>query len=126
MIAPKEQWGLGMGASGLTIKMVLFNITCVNVQLYFNSKYLKFSFKRYLGHQIVSVVSLLTFAAVFTFMVDRKLGLYDKTVYSFLLAGVLYTLAVIAFPYYLPVVFGLKKQDIQTIVNRIRNRGIGT
>ena len=47
LIAPGDKWGINAGATGLAIKMVLLQFIAINVQLYFNSKYLKFSFKRY-------------------------------------------------------------------------------
>ena len=121
MIVPKEPWGLGMGASGLAIKMVLFNIMYVNVQLYFNSKYLKFSFFKFLVHQIFVIVCLLIIAMIATIAGNKVLAIWgsESVVFSFLLSGVLYTLMVIGLIYFLPIFMGLKKQDIQSLAHKM-------
>jgi len=120
LIAPGDKWGINAGATGLAIKMVLLQFIAINVQLYFNSKYLKFSFKRYLGHQIFSVGCLLTVAFLATIGVDRVLGFREAIIPSFLLAGFFYTIMVIGLFYCLPIIFGLKRQDIEWIRYRIK------
>jgi len=121
LIAPKQQWGIGAGATGLAIKMVLIQFIWVNVHLYFNAKLLKLSFWRYVGHQIFSVGCLLALAAVATFGVDRILGPNKSIILSFLLSGVVYTLMVINLVYYLPAVFGTRAQDIRSIIENVKN-----
>lgn len=122
MIAPRALWGLGIGANGLAIKMVLINIVYVNVQLYFNSRYLKFSFRKYLGLQFMSVACLLTIAFFTSYIVNKPLGLGNSFLPSFLLAGVLYTLLVLCLVYCLPALFGVRRHDIQTMVRLLRDK----
>jgi hypothetical protein len=59
---------------------------------------------------------LLGVAAISMFTVDKGFGLHDKVVLSFLLAGVLYTLMVGIFGYVQPVLFGLQRQDIHSLI----------
>jgi cation transport ATPase len=116
LIASREQWGLDAGATGLAIKMVSLQLIAVNVQLYFNSMFLKLSFWKYLGHQALCVGCLIAIAIIASFGVDNVLGLHENIIPSFLLAGVLYTVMVIVLVYCVPVVAGLHRQDIQSVV----------
>ena len=116
LIAPADKMGLDAGATGLAIKMVVLQIIAVNVQLYFNVRLLKLRFWRYVAHQIVSVGCLLGVAAISMFVIDKSLGLHDKVILSFLLSGILYTLMVMILGYVQPVLFGLQRRDIHSLV----------
>lgn len=116
LIAPVDKWGLNAGATGLTIKMVLLNFVWVNVQLYFNAKFLKLSFWKYVGHQVSSVGCFLVAAFLATLFVDMVSVLSGYTILSFLSAGILYTSMVIGIVYFLPVISGLKRQDIRQLI----------
>ena len=116
LIAPENMMGLNAGATGLAIKMVSLQLIAVNVQLYFNARLLKLHFWRYIGHQIVSVSCLLGIAAISMFVVDKGLGLQDKVILSFLLSGILYTLMTGALGYAQPVLFGLQRRDIHSLI----------
>lgn len=125
LIAPKEQWGIGIGAAGLAIKTVVLQFIAVNVQLYFNSRFLELSFWKYFGHQIFSVGCFLAVATVAILGVDNILGIRENIINGFLLAGVFYTLIVIGLIYCLPVIAGLKRQDIQTAMHFVFKKGRG-
>lgn len=122
LIAPKMKIGLDMGASGLAIKIALLQFIAVNVQLYFNAKLLKLSFWKFLAHQIVNLVSLLTLAFFTAFLIDNALGAYLGIIPRFVLSGILYTLIVFSLLYLLPIIFGLKKHDLHKIVQILRNK----
>ncbi len=121
LIAPKERMGLGAGATGLAIKMVLVNFIGVNVQVYFNARLLNLNYWRYLGHQVVSVGCLLAIAAIASLTADHILGLRDMALVSFLVSGTLYTLAVLSLTCFLPVIFGISKEDIRSIHSGIKS-----
>lgn len=116
LIAPGDKMGLNAGATGLAIKMVAIQFIGVNVQLYFNARLLKLRFWRYVGHQVVSVGCLLGLAMIAMVSVDRGLALHDRVLSCFLLAGILYTLMVMALIYLKPVLFGVTRQDIHSLV----------
>ena len=113
LLAPADKMGLEAGATGLAIKMVLIQFFLVNVQLIVNARFLKLRFWRYLGHQIISVVCLYMVAMLAMLLVDCVLDLQDKIFYSFLVAGILYTLMVLFLTYFQPLLFGLGRSDIQ-------------
>jgi O-antigen/teichoic acid export membrane protein len=116
LIAPVKMMGLDAGATGLAIKMVSMQFISVNVQFYFNARLLKLRFWRYIGHQIVSVACLLGVAAISMLVVDKGIGLHDKVILSFLLSGVLYTFMVMALGYVQPILFGLTRRDIHSLI----------
>ena len=122
LIAPSDKLGLDGGATGLAIKMVALQFIAVNVQLYFNARFLKLRFWSYLGHQLVNVGCLLGIALISRFLVDTGLGLYDRILSSFFLAGMLYTAMIMLLLYFQPLLFGLKRQDIHSFINSIRIR----
>lgn len=121
LIAPTNMMGLDAGATGLAIKTVLLQFIFVNVQLYYNSKLLNLLFWRYLGHQIVCVGCLLLMASVGTIVVEQILGLGSKSMIGFILAGALYTALTMILVNFLPVIFGIKRQDIDLMKNTIRS-----
>ena len=57
-MAPVSAFGLGLGAVGLAIEMIVIQFISQNVLLYFNCKYLNFSFIRLFLYQIVIIACL--------------------------------------------------------------------
>ena len=119
LIAPVGMFGLNAGATGLAIKMVIINIIGVNVQLYFNAKLLHLSYLHYLVHQIGCLLFFTSFAVMASFVADYLL--IDGVLYDFILSGVTYTMIVIAAVYFKPEILGLKREDVQSLVQLIRN-----
>jgi len=125
ILAPPSLGGLGIGANGLAVKMVVLNIVWVNIQLYYNARYLDISLKYYLRHQIVSAACLMVMALISTFAVERIVG-FDRGITVFLLAGTLYTTLAVVFAYFFPGVFGLQKDDFRSLVQIFRERLSGS
>lgn len=122
LIAPKMAWGINAGATGLAIKMVALQFLTVNVQLYFNSRLLKFSFFWYLRHQILSIGCLFILAYGASLSADHILGLHSDMIIRLFLAGIFYSLLVIGLAYYFPTVFGMKRKDIQSFIEICANK----
>jgi hypothetical protein len=59
---------------------------------------------------------LLGIAVIAMFLVDKGLGLQNKVVLSFLLSGILYTLMRGVLGYAQPVLFGLQRRDIHSLI----------
>ena len=59
LLSPNSTFGFGLGAIGLSFKMVIAQIIGANISLFYNSKYLKFSFFRMFIHQIFSITLIL-------------------------------------------------------------------
>ena len=121
LIAPREYFGLNAGATGLAIKMVGFNIFCVNLQLFFNSRFLNLNFIKYLAHQVGCVGIMLTMA----FLISRGVKIFMGSVnvfVSFIISGFIYTCCVGVVAYTMPIIFGLNTNDIKRILLIIQNR----
>jgi O-antigen/teichoic acid export membrane protein len=118
LIAPLDMMGLNVGSTGLAIKMVMIQFVAVNVQLYFNSKFLELSFWKYFAHQVVCVGCLLLLAFISTKTVDY-LHISSNIMIKFLLNGVIYTITVTALIYYIPELLGLTRKDIGSVFLRI-------
>lgn len=115
-IAPGDKLGLGAGATGLAVKMVLIPVLAINVQVYFSTKFLGLRFWRYVGHQFVSVGCLLVLALAVRLLVER-IGLFQGgLIMSFLLSGAIYSVMVILMVYSQPIIFGVNRQDIHHLL----------
>jgi len=106
----------------LAIKMVLLQFIGVNVQLYFNARFLKFSFWKYFRHQLLSIGCLLATAILATSGAAKVLVSNESIFQSFLLAGLFYTVMVFCLIYYFPVVAGFKKDDIQSTIQKFKEK----
>lgn len=121
LVAPAGKLGLNAGATGLAIKMVLLNIISVNVQLYFNVKQLSLPFWRYVGYQVSSIGCLLLLAFFSTRGVDYFLVFRAHILINFMVAGLCYSIMVIGLAYFLPVVFGVNREDINLFLARMKS-----
>jgi len=119
LLAQPSHGGLGMGAIGLALKMVIANILTNNVLLYFNAKYLRVSFGWYLGHQIVSVLTFLLCAFIVTWGLDQFLST-GHILLRFLLAGVGYLVVTAAAVKIFPGLLGLRSADIDLVLAKVK------
>ncbi|MEW6482687.1 MAG: oligosaccharide flippase family protein [bacterium] len=116
LLAPTNMFGLEAGALGLAIKMVALQFITVNIQLYFNAKYLRFSYFRYLGHQILVLLCFTGLAGVSYLVIDYSINNLNVVI-RFLLSGMVYTGLVALLTYYVPIVFGLNKPLLNSIIS---------
>ncbi|MCM8805120.1 MAG: oligosaccharide flippase family protein [Candidatus Omnitrophica bacterium] len=121
-IAPHHKFGLEMGATGLAIKMLLFQFLHVNICLYFNARYLKISFFRYLVHQILSVL-VIGIIAIFSRFAMEKIIPGFHFIVKLVFNGILYSGILAFLAYFYPRIFGLKQDDIGMIYTIVR-RGL--
>ena len=122
MIAPANKLGLHAGATGLAIKMVIVQCIGVNVQLFFNCRFLKLNFWRYVGHQIICVLNFLLFSAFATYVVNNIFILINNVIIKFLLSGIIYTAMVLVSLYFMPILFGLNRMDITSMRQLVFNK----
>ena len=122
LIAPENKMGLNAGATGLAIKMVIVQCLGVNVHLYFNCRFLKLNFWRYIGHQILSVFLFLAFSAFVMIVIDKVSMLQNKIIIKFLLSGMLYSSMVLGLLCFKPLLFGLDREDISSITRLLLNK----
>ncbi|KOR36685.1 hypothetical protein AM228_10955 [Planktothricoides sp. SR001] len=115
LIAPKEWLGLNLGSTGLAIKMVIIQFFGVNLQLWFNTRFLSMSFWNLLRHQIYSLSLLLGIAWIAAFIVDM---LIENTLLAFLTSGLIYSIGSILLLFLVPSVFGISRKQLNGIINR--------
>ncbi|MEO5360771.1 MAG: oligosaccharide flippase family protein [Nitrospirota bacterium] len=118
LIASPKHFGFGAGAAGLAVKMAAINIISVNALLFYISKPIGISFVHYLRHQAICI-GFMTVAAYVTAIIIDPLT-KDHMIMGFLTSGIIYTLAVSAFVFFIPSLAGLKKGDIQYILKLLR------
>lgn len=118
LIASPKYFGAGAGAAGLAVKMAVVNVISVNALLFYISKPIGISFVRYLRHQALCIGFMSVTAYVTAFIIDPLTK--DHMITGFLISGIIYTLAVSVFVFFIPSVAGLKKGDIQNILKMLR------
>jgi hypothetical protein len=122
LLAPRINFGLDYGAMGLAIKYVLMNFIMVNIWLYFNTRFLKLSFWKFLLHQIGSVAVMILVAVPAKLGVDIIPGLGDNIILSFILSGVIYTAVVALISNYFPMIFGIDKESLSKVKIKLINK----
>jgi O-antigen/teichoic acid export membrane protein len=108
---------LDLGAIGLATKMIIAQIIGVNIQLYYNSKFLKFKMKLFLFHQIYTVI----FFVVLAYISSNILN-FESNILSFLISGMIYTIFVIIFTYIYPQIFSTTREEIKNILSKVFNK----
>lgn len=108
---------LDLGAEGLAYKMLFMQFIGVNIQLYFNAKFLGFGMKYFLWHQFYSIVFFTTIAFISISIIN-----INKPIISFLSSGLIYTFLVIILSYIFPMVFATNKNEM--IVNLLKLKSI--
>jgi len=119
LLAPKNLFGFNLGSVGLVLKMVVLQFIGVNIQLWFNAKYLKFSFIKLFSHQLYTIV---TFAAVsyISFLVGDYLS--NGLIVSFFISGLLYTIFSIVLIYSLPILIFSSRREIKQYISIVLNK----
>lgn len=117
LIAPHSFFGLDLGSTGLALKMLMVQFIGVNIQLYFNAKFLHLSFVKYLIHQLGVIAILLGIA----FVVCNFINFFiPQIIISFLIAGIIYTAVVGIIVYLFPIVMGINKDDFVQLFKIIK------
>ena len=121
LLGPKEYGLLETGATGLAIKMVFMQFIAVNIQLWFNTKYLKIPFLKFLFHQFI-VVSIFVAFATGCSQIVASLFLKVHFIAQFLISGILYTAVILCFVWLFPWLGALKKNEISALYVIIINK----
>lgn len=124
LIAPRNVWGLNAGATGLAIKMVLMNLIAVNAQLFYNARFLKISFWKFIFHQILCITILIFLSVAATTVTHYFLDDLKNCFVDFAFSGIIYTLFTLLIGFYWPGVFGLTRERIKNIIRFSRNERI--
>jgi O-antigen/teichoic acid export membrane protein len=117
LVAPESKGGLNMGAIGLAIKMVLLQFIGVNIQIWYNAKFMRISFLKLFAHQIYFLLILMGYGLVVSFIVNSFI---TNLVFAFLVNGVFYSIVIIVTVLIFPSIVWLTKNDVQLIFSKIR------
>ena len=109
LIAPEKFYGMNYGSLGLVIKMLIMQIFVVNVQLFYNSKYLKFNFIKLVGHQLIILIIFFLIAYSSKYLSNF---IFESNLLSFLLSGVIYIILIFIMIYKFPNLISFTKTDI--------------
>ena len=120
-MAPESLLGFNLGATGLAIKFVVVQFIAVNVCLYYNSKYLKLNFLKYLAHQFVIVILLFSIALVAKYLANYMSLFLENDIFKFLISGILYCTFICITIFILPIAFGIYRRDINKIKTSLKN-----
>jgi len=108
-IAPKEQFGLDLGSTGLALKMVLVQLLGQNILLWYNSKIINISFLKMVNHQIITLCIIGSLAGLISILTDLVIG---NIIVSILVAGFLYILSIIAVVFIYPRLFSITNYEL--------------
>ena len=107
-MGPSEFYALNLGSVGLALKMIILQFFLVNVQLYFNSKFLKINFFHFLFHQFSVIIILVAIAYISNF--------FSSTISNFLISfftqSVIYLFSIMLIIYNYPKLIGLNSRSI--------------
>lgn len=121
LLAPYSLKGFNLGATGLAIKMVIINIIGVNCILYFNCRFLKIKFWKYICHQALPIICFVLAALLSAFISGSILKLKGHVIIDILVSGCLYTFMAAIITFYFPVIFGLENRHIKAALGYITN-----
>lgn len=106
---------LNLGAEGFAWKMVLIQIIGVNIQLYFNARFLKLKLGPFIKHQLYSVVMLGAMASIGLSLTPEDL----EPLSHILISGAIYTLLVLVSAYLIPSLFMVKKTELKQFSHQL-------
>lgn len=114
-LLPEKYFGFGFGALGFAGAMVFTQIISVNLQLWFNMKFLNLSMRYFVFHQLYALLFFYVLAKVSTFIV-----LSSTAVANFAISGFIYACLVIIGIYCFPQIFAISKQEIGNSFSKIK------
>lgn len=100
--------GLGLGSTGLAYKMLLTQLFAINIQLWFNCRFLGQSFSWFLAHQIIVLMVL----AVIAFSARAVSTWTSNPISGLIISATCYCVLVGIICWLFPRLFGLSKADL--------------
>ena len=105
---------LDLGAIGLAWKMIIGQIIGVNIQLYFNAKFLNFKIRNFVLHQIYAILFFIILGYLSTNIIT-----FNSSPINFLISGVLYTFLAIICTYIFPQVFVTSRDEMNSLIKKL-------
>ncbi|MBZ0167193.1 MAG: polysaccharide biosynthesis protein, partial [Candidatus Omnitrophica bacterium] len=120
LIAPKDLFGMNLGAFGLAIKMIIAQMFGVYVRLWFNTKYLKVSFLKFVVHNIISVSAVGSIAYVSSTIIRTLVP--GSAFITFLLSGIVYLILVGGVIYFWPGILAMNRAELLEKINLVKTK----
>ncbi|MCP4650695.1 MAG: hypothetical protein GY853_11540 [PVC group bacterium] len=114
LLGPQKYGGFNLGANGLSFKMMGLQVISVNVQLWFNAKYLKYSFKTLFLNQIGTIIVFLGLSGISSGFA-RAIFPNLAPVIHFCLSGTVYVIICFVVFNCWPETMALKKTDVNQL-----------
>ena len=121
LLGPQKYGGFNLGANGLSLKMMLLQAVSVNVQLWFNARYLKYSFKTFIFSQIATILIFLSSAFIASNFVLAVLPDLMPVVH-FIVSGIVYVLFCFVVFIKWPEAIALKRSDVKQVNKFIKKK----
>ena len=122
--------GLHLGATGLAVKFIVLQLIITNVQMVFNSRFLKIKATQFILHQVLTILILITIVyltAIVATSIFPDDSLKNKILGS-ALHGLLYIVSVVGVVYKLPWFVGISKKEIvffiQSLLAKFRKSSV--
>jgi O-antigen/teichoic acid export membrane protein len=110
------KWCLNLGATGLALKTIFFELTSVIIILYINSKYLKIEFYKYIIHIIATVFVFLSLGFLTKYLSNK---LFTNGTVEFFSAGIFYLISSMLLFLFFPKIFGMNNLLVKRLLNNI-------
>lgn len=120
-LLPKKYGGFEAGSSGLALKMIVVQFIGVNLQLWFNLKYLELNFYKFLWHQIY-IISLFLILAIIGSTITNSLNL--NPYYNLFFTGMLYSLFISVAIFLSPKMIGFSRLEIIQLFNKVLQKSL--
>ena len=118
LLAPKDMFGLSMGATGLALKMVITQFLIVNINLFIIRRILNISIS--IVYQIIIIFLFLGYGFLVKFFVESYI---ISGFVEFFLSGVLYICLFLWTLYLMPFLIDFNKPELILTIRKIfRNR----
>jgi O-antigen/teichoic acid export membrane protein len=120
LLAPSSSFGFGLGATGLSIKMVAIQFIAVNVQLFYNAKFLRISFFKLFSHQIYTAVIFVIIAYFSSFIANNIYT--NKIIISIFINIIIYVILSMCLLFSFPFIFSLTRKELNKYIILLKNK----
>lgn len=115
--------GLNLGAIGLAFKNLSLELVTVIIILFYNSRFLKIPFWKYILHMLLSVLPFTLFAFFSHHLVVfllNSINMSQNIVAIVFISGFLYSIFSVLIVFFFPIIFGLHKEDLVFLTDKFR------
>ncbi|WP_375580221.1 hypothetical protein ABWH96_04065 [Marivirga tractuosa] len=112
-----QNFGLGLGATGLAIKQVFLEALGVIIILFLNARYLNFGLLKFI---LKIAIIIIAFFGISILIKSIDYTAFNSIYIDFFLKGFVYSTSCAIFVFFFPKLFGLNKAIINALKNRLK------